>query len=167
MPEDEIEVVSKTALKKQMTALQELGEELVSLSDKELSRIPIEDESLGLAIAEARAIRSNSARKRHLQYIGKVMRNIDAEPIAKALAGLHQQRQGDADAFHELEALRDKLLGEGVGAIEAVLEVYPQADRQHLRQLVRQAAKEQSQSKPPVSARKLFKYLRELSEQTD
>jgi ribosome-associated protein len=156
---------SKSALKRQMTALQKVGEELVGLSDRELKKIPLESEPLRQAILETRRIRSNSARRRHLQYIGKLMRKVDAQPIENALTALHQQRQGQSDRFHELEKLRDELLSGGPSALEQVVQRFPGADRQHLRQLLRQQQREQLQEKPPAASRKLFKYLRELSEE--
>ncbi len=155
---------SKSALKRRMTALQKLGEQLVGLSDSELGRIHIDSEQLLRAIEEAQRIRSNSARRRHMQYIGKIMRNIDAEPIQRALVDLHQTRQHNADVFHELEKLRDALLSDGATATEMVVNSFPAADRQHLRQLVRQHQRESSSGKPPAASRKLFKYLRELAE---
>ena len=98
-----------------------------------------------------------------MQYIGKLMRKIDAEPLTRALSELHQQRHQQADAFQQLETLRDALLERGQDAIEEVLHIYPEADRQHLRQLLRQHQKEVSHNKPPAAARKLFQYLRELA----
>ncbi|MEP5764816.1 MAG: ribosome biogenesis factor YjgA [Halieaceae bacterium] len=155
---------SKSAVKREMTALQKLGEELAGLSERELARIPIEEERVLEVIRESQNIRSNSARKRHFQYLGKLMRSIDADPIRRALDVLHQRRRGEANAFHELEHWRDLLLSDGVSAIDQLLQKYPQADRQHLRQLIRQQQREASSGKPPAAARKLFKYLRELAE---
>jgi ribosome-associated protein len=155
---------SKSALKRQMTALQKIGEQLVALSPRELKTIPIDDDALLLAIEETHRIRSNSARRRHLQYIGKLMRKLDAGPIEAALAELYQRQRGENDAFHELESLRDRLIDEGPGALEVVLERFPDTDRQHLRQLLRQHQREVSRGKPTAAKRKIFKYLRELSE---
>ncbi len=155
---------SKTALKKQMTALQKVGEQLVDLSERELARIPIDDEDLLRAISDARRIRSNSARKRQLQFIGKLMRHIDPQPIEQALAELHERRRGLAQDFHELEALRDQLVADGPSAVEGIVQRFPHADRQHLRALLRAQQHEEKAGKPPAAARKLFKYLRELSE---
>lgn len=157
---------SKSALKRQMTALQKLGEALVELSDRELDRIPVEDAQLRQVIIEARGINSRSARRRHLQYLGKLMRSIDPEPIQQALDQLHQQKRGDADAFKHLERWRDRLLAEGDSAVDALLQEQPAADRQQLRQLVRQHRKETTAGKPPAASRKLFRYLRELSRET-
>lgn len=76
---------SKSARKRHMTALQELGEALTLLSDRQLAAIPLDDERLSLSVREARKIRQHGARRRHLQYIGKLMRDIDATPIVEAM----------------------------------------------------------------------------------
>lgn len=162
-PDEEL-APSKSELKRQMHALQRLGESLLELSEKELATIPIADEQLLEALRECQRIRSNSARKRHLQFIGKLMRNLDPQPIEAALASLHQERHGATQAFHELEALRDAALHAGPPGIEDIINRFPAADRQHLRQLVRQHQRELKQQKPPAASRKLFRYLRELHE---
>ena len=100
--EEEYTEPSKSELKRRMTALQQMGESLIELSDKQLAKIPIGDERLVLAIAETKRIKSNNARRRHMQFIGRLMRDIDVEPIEKALAALRSQRQDKNDAFHVL-----------------------------------------------------------------
>ena len=157
-------VPSKSARKRQMTALQVLGETLVNLSDGELAKIPIDDTRLREVIDEARNIRSHSARKRHLQYLGKLMRTVDPQPIETALASLHQSRRAEAEAFKALEAWRDRLLQEGDSAVEALLVRFPHADRQQLRQILRQHQRELERAQPPAAARKLFRYLRDLAQ---
>lgn len=154
---------SKSELKRRMHALQALGETLVTLSERELAKIPVESESLLEAIHEARAIRSNSARKRHLQFIGKLMRNIDPEPISRALDALHASRQQDTEQFHALEELRDRVLVAGDAGIQEVVTRWPEADRQQLRQWVRQHKREKDSGKPPAASRRLFRYLKELA----
>jgi ribosome-associated protein len=156
------EAPSKSALKREMTARQALGEALCALSPRELEAIPIEDPALEAAIVQARSITSRSARRRHRQYIGKLMRAVDPEPLQAALDGLHQQRAASAAQHHELEALRDELIERGDDGLPTVLERFPGADRQHLRQLLRQAQREKAGERPPAAARKLFRYLREL-----
>ena len=104
----------------------------------------------------------NSARKRHLQFIGKLMRSVDPAPIERALQTMHEARQNNAEAFHQLEQLRDDILAQGPGGVELAMGRWPQADRQQLRQLVLQHQREQQRSKPPAASRKLFGYLREL-----
>jgi ribosome-associated protein len=158
---------SKSELKRRMTALQELGETLVELSDRELAGIPIEDEALLRTIEEARRIRSRSARRRHLQRIGKLMRHIDPQPISEALARLHQRHQGDVRAFHALEQLRDEALAAGPAGVEIVIRQYAAADRQQLRQLLLQHQRELRESRAPAASRKLFRYLRELQQQSE
>ena len=155
---------SKSALKRQMLALQKLGETLVGLSEKQLAKVPIEDERLMEVISEARGMRSHGARRRHLQLIGKLMRDIDAAPIESAIQAMHSQRQGDALAFQRLEELRDEVLAAGMGGTELVVQRWPQADRQQLRQLILQHQRDSERGKPPAAARKLFRYLRELQE---
>jgi ribosome-associated protein len=155
---------SKSAIKRQMLALQQLGETLVGLSEKQLGKIPIADERLLSVIREARAMRSHGARRRHLQLIGKLMRSTDVEPIESALRAMNQQRKGEADAFHRLEQMRDELLANGVDGIEQVAQRWPRADRQQLRQLILQHQRDSARNKPPTASRKLFRYLRELQE---
>lgn len=158
------EAPSKSALKRRMLALQALGEILVSLSDKQLTRIPIENQRLLDVVREARDMRSHSARRRHLQLIGKLMRDIDAGPIEKAIAAMDRQRQDEAEAFHELEKLRDEALAQGLSGIELIVNRWPQADRQQLRQLFLQQKRDSERGRPPAAGRKLFRYLRELQD---
>ena len=159
-PEAE-EAPSKSELKRRMSALQTLGETLVTLNEQQLARIPIDDDRLLEAIREARQIRSNSARRRHLQYIGKLMRDIDPAPIQRALDELHQRHQQANEDFHRLEQLRDDVLLAGLKGVELVVDVWPEADRQQLRQILLQHQRELKLGKPPAAARKLFRYLRE------
>ncbi|MCR9105827.1 MAG: DUF615 domain-containing protein [Gammaproteobacteria bacterium] len=163
-PQDELDAraPSKSARKREMHALQRLGESLVALSDKQLRSLPIEDERLLVALEECQRIRSNSARKRHMQLIGKLMRDIDAAPIEKAMNELHQSHSDETLAFQSLETLRADILAAGQGGVELAVQRFPAADRQHVRQLVLQHQRETTANKPPAASRKLFRYLREL-----
>jgi ribosome-associated protein len=163
--EEEYTEPSKSELKRQMTALQEIGESLIALSDKQLAKIPVGDERLLLAIAETRRIKSHNARRRHMQFIGRLMRDIDPEPITTALAAIRSQRQEKTEAFHALEQLRDEMLAAGPGGVELAMGRWDHGDRQQLRQLILQHQREVKQGKPPAASRKLFKYLRALEEQ--
>lgn len=160
---EEIESISRSQLKREANALQSLGEELVKLPAAKLAKIPL-PENLSDAIHEARNMKSRGAHKRQLQYIGKVMRHIDAEPIRKALDTLKDSSRQASAQLHKLEGWRDRLIEEGDSALSELLEEQPQADRQHLRQLVRNARDERLKNKPPRSARELFRSLRELFE---
>jgi len=163
-PEGEQEAPSKTEIKREMTELQQLGEAIVKLSKGQFQTIPLEDERLAEAIHTARRIKSREGLRRQLQYIGKILRAIDVEPIRQAHQKLLDGRKEKTRAFHELEQLRDRLIAGGPNQLDEVFEKYPTADRQHLRHLIMQANKEQKANKPPAASRKLFKYLRELSE---
>jgi ribosome-associated protein len=161
---DDDEKPSKSARKREMLALQELGEAIVKLSDGELALIPLEGE-LAAAVTLARRINnSNEGLRRQLQFIGKLMRQGDISAIEAAYRELQNGRQLLNQQFHQLEQLRDRLLAEGPSAMNEVLELYPQVDRQHLRQLINAAAKEREAAQPPAAARKLFRYLREAAE---
>lgn len=160
--QDEIIWVSKSEIKRDAEALKQLGVELVSLGKNALEKIPLDDD-LRAAIALAQRIKREGQR-RQIQLIGKMLRARDPEPIQQALDKLKNRHNQQVTLFHKLEILRDKLLEQGDDAIAHVLETYPQADRQQLRALVRNAQKEQAANKPPKTARQLYQYLRTLAE---
>lgn len=166
VPNDELldEGPSKSAVKRDMLALQDLGESLTQLNDKQLEQLQVHDERLVEAIQETRRITSNSARKRHMQFIGKLMRDIDTQPIAEALDAMRRPAKQQNQRFHELEQLRDEVLSAGAPGVELVMSRWPNADRQQLRQLVLQHLRELQKDKPPAASRRLFRYLRELQE---
>jgi len=155
------EEISKSQRKRDMHALQDLGQQLVELPKEQFEKIAME-ERLRDAITDARHIRQHGARKRQLQYIGKIMRSIDAEPIQEQLDTLQGQSNQAAQALHNIERWRDRLLKDGDNTLEELVKQYQQADRQYLRQLLRNAQKETLANKAPKSARTLFRYLREL-----
>lgn len=160
--DDEIIWVSKSEIKRDAEALKDLGTELVDLGKNALERIPL-DEDLLAAIELAQKIKKEG-RRRQIQLIGKMLRARDVEPIQTALDKLKNRHNQQVSLFHKLETLRDRLIAEGDDAIPTVLELYPDADRQQLRSLVRNAQKEQAANKPPKSFRQIFSYLRELAE---
>ena len=159
----ENEAPSKSQLKREAEAVQDLGKNLLNLSVDQQNSLEL-PESLKLALDEARRIKKNSALKRQLQYIGKLMRSIDIEPIQTQYDKIVNHFATDIKALHRLEKWRDRLLAEGDKALEELLSEVPHADRQHLRQLIRQSAKETQLKKPPKSAREIFKYLKTLFE---
>lgn len=159
----EEELISKSQRKRDATAAQQLGKDILSLSQEAQNSIELPD-SLRSALDDARRIKKNSALKRQLQYIGKIMRHIDVEPIQEQYLKLTNHYDQDIKALHHLEKWRDRLLAEGDKALEELLNEAPDADRQHLRQLIRQSAKETKLKKPPKSAREIFKYLKTLFE---
>lgn len=155
---------SKSEIKRQMLALQALGETLTGLNEKQLAKLPIDDEKLLDALRETRLISSKNALRRHMQFVGKLMRDIDPAPIHAALEQMQRPAKQQNEAFHRLEQLRDDILEAGVAGVELVMKQWPEADRQQLRQLVLQHQREVQRNKPPAANRKLFRYLRELQE---
>ncbi len=154
---------TKSALKRQMTALQKMGEILVGLPAAQLNQIPLENPLLD-AINTARTLKTHGAIRRQLQYIGKLMRNIDAESIQTALDKVQNKNQQSKAEFHQIERWRDKIISEGDSAIEKFIELHPETDRQHLRQLMRKAQKDVTQAKNTGGETELFRYLREITE---
>ncbi|MGW8227757.1 MAG: ribosome biogenesis factor YjgA [Gammaproteobacteria bacterium] len=153
--------VSKSQRKREAHALQALGESLVKLNKSALAQIPLPND-LRNAIDEARRLHQHGALKRQLQYIGKLMRQCDVEPIRTAFEKVTNSFREDVEQHHELEQWRDRLLSDGDPVLEKLLIEYPEVDRQHLRQLIRTAQKETASGKPPKAARELFRYLREV-----
>ncbi|OTQ74401.1 MULTISPECIES: ribosome biogenesis factor YjgA [unclassified Gilliamella] len=158
--DDEIIYVSKSEIKRDAEVLKKLGVELVNLSKNEISKIPL-DEDLLYAIELAQKIKKEGYR-RQIQYIGKLLRNRDIEPITQALDKLKNRHNQQVSMFHRLEKLRDELIE--TGDAESIMELFPTADRQQLRTLARSAKKELAANKPPKTARQIFQYLKELSE---
>lgn len=161
--DDEIIWVSKSEIKRDAEELKRLGLEMVELGKNALDKIPL-DEELRAAIELAQKIKKEG-RRRQLQLIGKMLRNRDVEPIRQALDKLKNRHNQQVALFHKLEMLRDRLIEEGDDAVPEVLKLWPQADRQQLRSLIRNAKKEKEGNKPPKSARLIFQYLRELVEE--
>lgn len=163
-PDDYIK--SKSQVKREMTALQKLGEQLVDMNDKQLATIPL-DENLLKAIHEARKMPAREARRRHLQFIGKLMRAAEHEAIQEAVDRLQDKSDQYIHLQHKIERYRDLLLEDDKQIFQNLITQCPGIDVQHLRQLVRSAQKEREENKPPASARKLFAYIREQFELQD
>ena len=162
---EEVIYVSKSELKRDMDALKAMGARLMTLKPALLDKLPL-NERLREALDESKRITSNNARKRHLGFVGKLMADQELKPIKDLLNQLDASSDEYNRRFHQLERWRDKLIHDDDthGILTQYLEQYPQADHQHLRQLVRNAQKEAVGQKPPAAARKLFRYLREVDE---
>ena len=160
LEDEEIIYVSKSEIKRDAEALKKLGVELVNLSKNEIAKIPL-DEDLLYAIKLAQKIKKEGYR-RQIQYIGKLLRSRDIEPITLALDKLKNRHNQQVALFHRLEKLRDELIE--TGDAESIMELFPSADRQQLRTLARLAKKELTANKPPKTARQIFQYLKDLSE---
>ena len=157
------EPFSKTRRKKNMHALQDLGETLTTLPPALLDKCNLPAELLQ-AIAEYKRIPDRrGAKKRQLQFIGRVMRDIDAEPILQVLDEQGQQAELAKRRFQRLEEVREQLLAGDQGTLDELIRDYAGFDIQYARALIRQAQREQAENKPPAASRKLFAYLREIT----
>ena len=154
---------SKTQVKKELHALVDLGERLTTIKPDLLNKMPLTD-AMRRALADAPKHTANIARKRHIQFIGKLMRDQDLDAILVLLDQLDASTRQYNERFHNLERWRDRLIAGGDDVLESFVGEYPETDRQQLRSLIRQAQHETAHNKPPASVRKIFKYIRELDE---
>ncbi len=153
------EIVSKTKRKREMHELQALGAALVELSEILLQDMALE-KSLLDAVLEAKRIKSHEAKRRQIQYIGRLMREVDPEPIRERLSALQGNSARAAAQHRRLEALREQLLSDDE-ALTAFAAEHPAADLQALRALVRNARKEAKEGKPPRAYREIFRFLKD------
>jgi ribosome-associated protein len=155
------ELTSKSRKKRDMHALQDLGAKLVELNEQQLESMQL-PESLLAAVQEARRLTKHEAKRRQMQYIGRLMRDIDAAPIRDQLEEWLGQGREHTAQLHALERWRDELVA-GDPALARFLQEYPGADSQKLRTLIRNARREQDAALPPKSYRELFRVLRETT----
>lgn len=158
--DDSPERPSKSQRKRDMQALQDMGAELVELSPERLARIDMPDALRG-AIREAQRLTRHEARRRQLQYIGRLMRDADPAPIREALDAVKGVSAIENARQHRLEKLRERLL-EDEAVLTEIGAVHPGADITRLRQLRRNALKDRDEGRPPRAFRELFRLLREL-----
>jgi len=159
--EDDENFVSKSQRKRESTALQDLGKELFELSRDQLKKMDLPEKLLD-ALLEAKRLTSREGIRRQMQYIGKVMRDVETEPIDQQLAVIRGESNIAKAAFHALEDWRTRLI-ENDQALNEWLELHPDTDVQQIRQLIRNARKEAAEAKPPKSSRALFRLLRDLT----
>ena len=153
---------SKTKRKAAMHALQDLGEALVALEPARLDELEL-PEQLREAVRAARSIRAHEGRRRQLQYIGKLMRDVDAAPLREALDRLKAGEPSDRAEFAAAERWREALLRDDA-ALETFAASHPSADRATLATLVRDARAERARGGPPHRYRELFRRLRRAVE---
>ncbi|MFZ2542416.1 MAG: ribosome biogenesis factor YjgA [Gallionella sp.] len=158
--DEEILPPSKTKIKKQMHELRDLGVELTELGKDQLAQLDL-PENLRDAIREMKNINKFGAQRRQMQYIGKLMREVDTAPILAKLDIWKGGSQQHISYMHQLERWRDRLL-ESDNALTELLAAHPEADAQRLRTLIRNAQKEMEAGKPPKNFREIFQVLREI-----
>ena len=155
---------SKGDMRREALAVLELAHRLVDQPAARLAQIPMGDDLLAIAIA-AQRITAQIARKRQVGFLAKKLRRESDETLDAIRAAMEHDKadsRRETAALHRIEALRDQLVAEGDAALADLLADYPQADRQHLRQLARNAREEKLRDKPPHAYRELFRELREL-----
>jgi ribosome-associated protein len=151
---------SKTKIKKQMHDLQKIGEQLAALNKDQLNELDL-PENLRDAINEVKRITKFGAISRQMQYIGRLMRDVDPAPIVAKMEVWNGTSRQHIAWLHQVENWRDRLLAEPDSLTE-LLAAHPQADAQRLRTLIRNAIKEKELNKPPKSFRELFQVLRDI-----
>lgn len=151
---DDPDFISKTRRKRQAHELQDLGRALSRLSLEQLARFEL-PENLRAAVLEVKAMTRHEAIRRQMQYVGKMMRAIDCEPIAAQLAALHAPSHQQTALFHVAEKWRDALV-EDPRAIVRFMQEFPGADSGALSKLAAQAAEERDGARSPHHYRKLF-----------
>ena len=162
--EQEYERPSKSELKRQMDELQKLGAQLVAEPRDRVKRVPM-PEDVKEAILMCQTITNHEGRRRQLQFVGKKMRTLSEEEVAviqRTIDSWKGASKAETAALHALERRRDKLLTDDT-ALTKLLEEHPELDVQQLRTLIRNARKEQAESKPPKAYRELFQILKDLA----
>ncbi|HVK93174.1 MAG TPA: ribosome biogenesis factor YjgA [Noviherbaspirillum sp.] len=154
---------SKSQLKREMTALQELGEELVAQPKDRVMRVPMPEDVREVILA-CQKIKDHEGRRRQMQFVGKKMRTLEEDEIAaiqKVLDSWKGASKAETAAMHALERRREKLLADD-NALTALKSQHPEVDVQQLRVLIRNARKEQAENKPPKAYREIFQILKQL-----
>jgi ribosome-associated protein len=162
---DENALPSKTKLKAEADALQALGVRLCELPKDKLQKLNL-PEALYTAVLESKKITANGATRRHKQYLGKLMREIDTADIEEQLSRWDGKHSAENAYFHGLERWRDRLINEP-NALAEFMGNHPNTESQRIRTLIRNAQKELASNKPPKSSRELFKLLREVTSDTN
>ena len=157
-----VDKISKTKRKQQMHELQDIGEELVELSKEALSKIPMSEDLLD-AIKEYKRLNAHEARRRQMQFIGKIMRKEDTAPIREKLEQIRGSSTAATALLHRIERYRSAMIDKDE-AITQFLSDFPHASVQELRTLVRNTRKEAEQAKPPKSFRELFQFIKAVLE---
>jgi ribosome-associated protein len=158
------EIVSKTRKKREMHELQALGVALTALPESQLKEMNLGEDLLE-AVLEAKRIKSHEAKRRQMQYIGRLMRDLDAAPIRARLAEVEGHSARAGARHRRLEAWRERLLADDAALTEFAA-TFPAADLQALRASIRNARKEQKEGRPPRAYRELFRILKDIESST-
>ncbi len=155
---------SRSQLKREMTALQVIGVELVALGPEALRKAPLPPD-LKQAVLEAKRTKKHEAKRRQLQFVGKLMREVELTEIKDFLLNYGNGKSKADRAFHQIELWRERLTDGDDTLLEELIDRFPRADRKRFRQLTLAARRERAKGQPPKQFRTLFRYLRELTTQ--
>ena len=157
----EYEIVSKSEMKREMERLQQLGKRLTELNTSQWQTLTISD-VLHAALVESKRLKNHEAKRRHMQYIGKLMRDENWELIQQQVDLLDPSSEAYGRRIGQMEKWRERLIKDAK-AMNAFIDEYPDVDRQHLRNLVRNASKEMAgdEPKPGSGYKKLFQFIKE------
>ena len=159
MDDENIEFVSKTELKKDSKKIQAFGKKISELSSEEISSFNIPD-TISKAIKDCKSIKSNIAKKRQTQYLGKLLREIDLSEAYLRMDQINSNSQLEVRNNHKVEIWRERLI-QDKNAVTELIEMFPDIDRQKIRQLIQNTLKEIKASNPPKYYRQLFKFIKE------
>lgn len=155
---------SRSQRRREALDVLKLAQALASLSDAQLARVPLDDD-LRAEVARTRSVHQQIARKRAEQFLAKQLRKLDdtdLEPMRAVLEHDREHARREAAALHGIEDWRERLIADGDTALDELMQTYPSADRQRLRQLARKARAEREGQKPLHAFHELFRALREL-----
>ena len=159
----EEEYISKTQVKKDMLVLQKLGERLTGMSPAVIRKMDL-PEAVKIAAIDAKPLKRNAFR-RQIRMLGSLLREVDSEEFRQMVNEVIEMGHVETDRGTELDYWREKLMSGGKQALTEFLEQYPHAEIQQLRQLLRNAQKEQAAEKPGKSVKALKRYLREIPQE--
>ena len=161
-PDNELgdEAPSRSQLKRESAAVQGLGEELCKLPGQVLTDIGV-DEELREAIIVWQKTATHEGKRRQMQYVGRLMRNVDTRRLFTAWQKFKADGAASAKALHEIEELRQRLIDNAPGVWSEVFSKFPDIDKHELEHLVKEAKEEQKAGKPPRAFRAVFRLLRE------
>lgn len=157
-------IKSRSQIKREMEALQILGKKITELKPAQINEVPMGEDLRAAIDLYRNNITHKEARRRQMQYIGKLMRAEDAEAIQAVLDKFDSSSKAYAQALHEVEVWRERLIQEGKAVLTEFVETFPQAEVQKLRQLIRNAQKEQQQDKKTGAGKKLFQFIKQLQD---
>lgn len=162
---DDEDWISKSQLKRDSKDLQKLGKKLAALNPEQLAKVPLQDNMVDAIALAHKLSNKRGALKRHFQYIGKLLRATDVEPIIEVINRIEDTDNQNKLHFKKLEYWRDRILAEGDDAINACCDQHAAADRQKLRQLARNFRNAGNDEKKTRFARQIFKALQDSIEQ--